>query len=330
MVHVAYFVHGRGRGHASRASTVVPALRAAGHRVSLFAGGTAFEVLSARQVVRRVDSVLPGAGAPLRLLCRIPADRRELRRLGAEVVVSDGDAPSLHAATTLGLHTIAVSHGLVFTDTRLPPGLDPRALAIERANVEIASAGARVRIAVHFLPAEPISARSRVARPDRRPDLPATVGDDGFVLAYFRDANGWAAASLVARHRPVVVFGTPPPGPLPTGVKVLPHSSTSFAEHLTRCHAVVGSSGSNLLAEAVELGKPVLATYRQDDREQSFNAQLIEKAGLGQSTPLDAIDATTVDSFLVRSGRGEFRTLDLSACLSAVSEVVVDAVSSPK
>ena len=65
MTVVAYFVHGRGRGHAARALTITAELGRRGVRVVLFTGGDALDLLAgepSRELVR-VEPVLPGVSA---------------------------------------------------------------------------------------------------------------------------------------------------------------------------------------------------------------------------------------------------------------------------
>jgi UDP:flavonoid glycosyltransferase YjiC (YdhE family) len=152
MALVAYYVHGRGRGHATRALTIVPALRAAGHDVVVHSGADALEVLHPMERPVDVGVVPRGPLAPFHIASRAVGARGGLATLRPDVVVSDGDAPSMHAARSLGIPCLAVGHGLIFGHVVLPSGLPRARIALERINVASSSWLAQRRVAVHFLP----------------------------------------------------------------------------------------------------------------------------------------------------------------------------------
>ncbi|MCA9706868.1 MAG: hypothetical protein KDK70_13530 [Myxococcales bacterium] len=73
MPRIHYYVHGRGRGHATRSRAVIDRLRAAGHEVVTFAGADALPLLRDHGPTRPVRSLLPqdGRGLPRRLGARV-------------------------------------------------------------------------------------------------------------------------------------------------------------------------------------------------------------------------------------------------------------------
>ena len=329
MNRVAYYIHGRGRGHATRSRVVVAALRAAGCDVVVHAGGDALPVLSGEPD--------PGLAGMAPLVARAWRDRQHLRRLAPDVLVTDGDAPSLVAAKTLGMPTVAVGHGLLFANAVLPSDLPRMSLAYERVNAGSSSFCADRVVAVHFLPiAARDPRRTCVARQDcgelqdspvaRASPKPKTLTDEGFVLAYFRDGNGAGvlSAALAAGTR-VVCFGRLDDAP--AGVDLRPPDRTAFVEHLARCTAVIGSSGCNLLSECVLLSKPVLALHRARDHEQILNGALLAAAGVGATGRIDRITLTEVAAFLDRAASGRFARVALDAALPPVSEAVCEAVA---
>ena len=116
---IAYFVHGRGRGHASRAQTIVPALTEDGHDLRLFAGDQAIDLLAGLSVAA-INSVKPGLRGTLLIPGRLGHDRAELKKSKPDLVISDGDAPSLVAARSLGIRSAA--SGAPKRPIRLAPG----------------------------------------------------------------------------------------------------------------------------------------------------------------------------------------------------------------
>lgn len=283
MARVAYFVHGRGRGHASRARAVLPRLLAEGHDLHVFAGGQALDLL-ADHGAREIRACVPGPGLARAWLARLRHDVGLLAELAPDLVVSDGDGPSIHAALTLGLPRLAVGHGLLFRHAELPGDLSKLARARETLNAASSSWPAARRVVVHFAPVRARTQGTVIARPELRDGL-VRARDEGFVLAYFRDGDGqrWLRA-LVARGHRVLCFGS---RDVPRGVERHDADPVAFADALSRCSAVVGSAGNHLPAECGLLGVPMLALHGRRDPEQAMNARLIAHAGIGVAGALD-------------------------------------------
>jgi hypothetical protein len=185
---------------------------------------------------------------------------------------------------------------------------------------------ARRWVAVHFLPAVSLDPALQLARPET---LDATLSAEGSgesessdeVLCYFRDKNGSGVVQLLRDAGcPVIWFG----GEASTadGVAALPISESRFRGAFARARAIVGSAGSNLLAECVMAGKPVLALYRDKDSEQRLNATLIEQAGVGMGACFDDLNAGLVARFIERCRRRDFARVDLKRALPPVSVAV--------
>ncbi len=328
MAKLAYFVHGRGRGHASRSRPIVAALREAGHEVQVVAGGDALDLVDGGvndDALRLVTPVKPGRAVGRRLLRRTVEDHRWLRSTQANLVITDGDAPGLHAAAALGIPSVAVGHGLIFAYCRMPPDLPWRGRLKESINAGSSAWLARRRVGVHFHPIEPRDDRTHIARPDLDPRLrPAAPTQDRFV-AYFRDANGGAVlTAAVAAGASVTCFG--PCDDLPDGVESRPFDRDAFLGALAAGRGLISSSGSNALTEAVAVGRPVLAVHAPDEYEQAMNARLLQRAGLGEALALDGDVRAKVRRFLERCRREQFATFDLRGAMPPASKVVVDTV----
>ena len=121
---VHYYVHGRGRGHATRSRAVISRLREAGLQVVAFAGEAAEPLLRDHVTTHPVRSLVPTAGreAPLLVASRVRAAVAALRRERADLVISDGDLPGTLAARIAGRPSLAVGHGLVFLCCARPSG----------------------------------------------------------------------------------------------------------------------------------------------------------------------------------------------------------------
>jgi UDP-N-acetylglucosamine--N-acetylmuramyl-(pentapeptide) pyrophosphoryl-undecaprenol N-acetylglucosamine transferase len=314
-VRIAYFVHGRGRGHASRTAPILAGLRDDGHDLTLFAGGDALELLGAWPELVEVPAVLPGARGTLRAPRRLGHDVAALRRLRPDLLVSDGDPTSLIAARMMGLRTVSIGHSLIFRCAALPPELPREALAAQRRGVALPyHLGTRL-IASHFLPAVSCEPRARIARPLLRESLAHPDAPRGaHFVAYFRDRNGaaWLRA-LVAAGAEVRCFGH---GDLDVpGVRSEPFSDAAFDEALRTAQGIVASSGSNLCAEAVALQRPMLAVYRTGDHEQELNALMMQAAGTAFAHALEEPPEPAVARFLAAVAAEELGIIDLAAAL---------------
>ncbi len=324
MIRIAYFVHGRGKGHAIRTRAVIGALSGRDD-VRLFCAGEAWDVLQDLPDVEPIPPCMPGKGMVRSFALRFQADRERFRRWRPHVVVSDGDGPSVNAARSLGIPVVAVGHGLILHHTRLPAALPWHSHLREVLNVASSSWPACRRVAVHFAPVEPRTEGTLVARPDLRSEADLHLARENFILAYFRDGNGATALEQLARrgHR-VRLFGQP--RSVPRGVEVLPPDVTAFGEALSRCRAVVGSAGNHLPAECAMLGIPMLALYREHDPEHELNGRLVEAAGIGVAAEVDRCTPDIIRRFEAECDKPREELAARTRAIPPASEVVPRAI----
>jgi len=313
---LAYFVHGRGRGHASRALSIVPALRAAGYEVKLLGSGDALPVLRTLGTVQPRALVKPGPAVALSLWRRRAEEKQFLREAAVDMIISDGDQGALLAAHALGLPSIAIGHDLVFSRCSLPDSLSQRDLLHQRANALIPTYLSTRRVAVNFLPVHTKDPGTRVARPEIATHTPGPRSDR--LVCYFRDDNAQQVLALARSVASDVIsyVGS-------ASDQLLERDA--FRALLCSARGVVGSAGSNLIAECVTFGVPMLALYRAGDAEQALNAQLLARAKLGVAACISAVDAETLRVFWQRTAAGDFETLALTQALPSVVDAVLDA-----
>jgi len=291
-----------------------------GLRVRLFAGGSATRLLQGLQLT--VDEerapILPGPASLLRLGRRALQDRRALAAAPPKLVLSDGDQASLLAARSLALPAVALGHDQVFRSGVAHGSLPGWALAAQRLNQAPTLVATRA-IAVHFLPVTSSVEGLVIARPEPQfAAKPGAAGSSGKILCYFRDANGASVVRrLAALGQEVVVYGPAMPA-LPTEVQRRDFDPAGFRAELLTCRAVIASAGSNLLAECVLLGKPILALYRQADSEQRLNAFMAARAHVAEAALFGEAEQT-LKRFLARVERGDFARIDLAAALPPLS-----------
>ncbi|WP_437969053.1 glycosyltransferase family protein [Sorangium sp. So ce260] len=323
MARIGYYVHGRGRGHASRALAIAGALRERGHELRIYGGGQAADLLGALPEHRLVRPIYPGLAGVIELPRRLAKEIAEQAGFRPDAILSDGDVPSLLAARALGIPAVALGHDLLFSRCRLPDEL-PRLRVLACRRTTWAVARRTYAVAVHFLPAEPAAPRTIVARPaPRRPPAGSGQGiEPGAVVCYFRDRNARAAIELVAAGgRRVIAFGDP--DVRVPGVQAMPFDSRDFLAHLAAASAVVASAGSNLLAECVLAGKPVLALHAEHDHEQALNASLAARAGVAVASSFASLSSRCVSRFFERVRGGDFARVDIAGTLPDAPSAVL-------
>ena len=297
MIRVHYYVHGRGRGHATRSRAIIAGLRSAAVQVSVFAGRDAQSVFG--NDCRPVQSVPPGLplGLGSLLLRRIKEAEQLAARDMPQLILSDGDLPAVAAGKRLGLPTLAIGHGLVFAHCERPLSAPRLPWLREGVKARLASAGASHQVAVNFVPLKPRDPeRTSVAFPSVQALPQVAEPGCGPVVCYFRDDNGAQFARwAMAAGYPVCTFGGRPV----EGAKHLPFAVSAFQEALGAARAVISSAGSQLISECLFHGVPQLALYHPRDDEQRLNACMLSScAGPSRGLASDACDATAVAAFL--------------------------------
>jgi hypothetical protein len=226
---------------------------------------------------------------------RVRAAIEAARADRASAILSDGDLPGLLAAKALRKPSVAVGHGLVFSECKRPSSLPRTPWLREAAKAAASSVGAHRSIAVNFVPLEPRTRRVTVARPSLDPRLHRVDSPDE-VLCYFRDGAPEVLRMLVESGIRPVVFATRDPGV--RGVDYEPQSRERFIERLSRARVVVASAGSQLISECVGLGIPMLALHHRDDDEQRLNAAMLKAARLGDGCSFDALTQRRLERFV--------------------------------
>jgi UDP-N-acetylglucosamine--N-acetylmuramyl-(pentapeptide) pyrophosphoryl-undecaprenol N-acetylglucosamine transferase len=317
MLDIHLYVHGRGRGHASRALHLVAELTSRGHRARVFAGRDAVAVLGEVMPTTAIDSLPPTAGVDA-LATATRRIRDDVARMSAQrpdVVVSDGDLPSVCAARVCGVPSVAVGHGLVFLVCARPSGLPRLPWWREAMKAGVASLGAHRRIAVNFMSLPLRDPTAVLARP-RSVARPMAAERRG-VVAYFRDGVDARLLDAIREAAPTAQIFAPRG---PRGVR--PPDRDAFAEAFARARAVIATAGSQLIGECVASGTPLFAVHRRGDDEQRLNAELLARTGLGCAAPLDVVDGPMLRAFLERAPvpRGAIAAPNIDA-----STAVIDA-----
>lgn len=179
MKRVHYFVHGRGRGHATRTLPIVRLLRDEGCSVRVHAGDDAQPLFESERDLVRVRSTMPrphrgerfAATGPRLVAQRVAEARAVFADDRPDLVITDGDLPGALAALAHRIPSIGVGHGLVFSHCKRPLGTSARAWILEGPKAALSAIGARYRVAVNFVPVEPKDSSTFVGRPTLRAEL---------------------------------------------------------------------------------------------------------------------------------------------------------------
>lgn len=317
---IAYGVFGYGRGHATRAAAVLPAL-CERHTVRLFAGGDAYHQLAPGYAVTRIPTLAYGYGPDgrcsalwtarqnawhvIEMLLHGPefqAVRDALLDFRPDVVISDAE-PWLHrVARHLRIPRIGFDHFgiLVYCKPRIPLG--DRIRSRRDALVYRWLMGRPERIIVSsFYHAKPRWPGVRVIGPLLRPEVLAVRPTRGpYLLAYFNKGQHQFTPSVESALRnvglPVVVYGAARQGrdgPL----DFRSPSNVPFIEDLAGARAVVSTAGNQLVGEAVHLCKPMLVVP-ENSVEQRLNAAALERRGFGRQVSERHFDVAVLRAFL--------------------------------
>lgn len=317
---IAYGVMGYGRGHAMRTLSVLPAL-CAEHEVTVFAGGDAYEVLAPRFATVRIPCIayqynqtgshsIPKTVAhnfaPMRdLLFRGQGSalvEREFRSRGIELVISDSEAWTHRAAQRLKLPRLSFDHiGVIaYCKPHFPPDLWATGMRDAWGYRQLMGVPERILVS-SFYKAEPAYPQVRIVGPMMRDEvLRARPREGDYLLAYFNKGDHQYLPQVDRALRlldcKVIVYGTSLRGE-DENLAFRAPSVAGFVADLAGCRAVLSTAGNQLIGEAIELGKPLLALPEQAF-EQRLNAHLIERLGIGQRADLMRLTPSDVDRFL--------------------------------
>jgi uncharacterized protein (TIGR00661 family) len=317
---IVYGVFGYGRGHATRALSVLPALTER-HEIRLFAGGDAYEAIGKHFAVRELPSVAYVYGAAGERSLRRTFERNflrgcdivfggsemtrlldELRDFAPEVAIVDAE-PWMHwAAARLGIPRISFDHFGVLAHC------DPIIHPMDRLRVMRDVAGYRLwvrrpeRVIVSsFYPLEPRDPSVRVVGPLTRDEVRAarpTLGDH--LLVYLNNGDRQLGPhiehALRALGLPVIVYGTSRRG-VEGRLDFRAPSQREFVDDLASCRALFSTAGNQLVGEAITLRKPMLV-MPEHTVEQRTNALSLAAMGFGRWVHRRDVDAQVLRRFL--------------------------------
>ena len=306
-------------GHAMRMSRIIPALRSQGHRVVVYTADEgaryleevlpdvplhtvpAFSYVQRRGRVDYLRTAVPGAARIAAGPWIVRRMEEELRSENVRLLLVDFEPFVSRAARRLGIPRVSINHQDVMRACGRPdhPDRPSQALSfavvqtlirsyLPRVDLRAVSSFFRVPLPEGFHLVGPVFRREVLEARER-----VETGDEILVYAdpllqeiLMRRFAGGRERFVVFSHRPPA---SPPPGFTfrPVGLELV--------EVLRTCKAVVGNSGHQLPAEALLLGKPMLAVPQKGQYEERFNGLHLERTGGGRMSSHRRVDTDLPD-----------------------------------
>jgi uncharacterized protein (TIGR00661 family) len=335
---IAYGVHGYGRGHATRALAVHEAL-AQRHDVRLFAGGDAYDLLSAQAPVTRVpclglvykdgrrstrltfENNLP---ALLDLLRQGPGVERvvgSLREFAPDVVICDAEPWTNAAGKQLGVPRIGFDHFGVLVHCQVAlPWLDWLESMADRLAYRWLMRWPERVLVSSFFRAKPRRRGVEVVGPLLGAQVQKFAPSPGeHLLVYFNQGSSQLSERMLdalgSLDGEVRLYGLGRVGERGR-LRFRAPSREGFLEDLASCRAVLSTAGNQLMGEAMAYAKPVLVVA-EETVEQRLNAREIVRMGIGESLLPAQLDRRSVQAFLSRADAYSSRARELSSDGSA-------------
>jgi len=317
---ILYGVHGYGRGHAIRAKAILPEL-ARKHELLVLAGDDAYDLLHDAFPVVRIDTLryrhdTSGHRSAWQTIChntprvcdlafrgpQFQSVLREMRRFQPDVVISDSEAWTHHAARALGIPRISFDHYGVVAYCRLEMPIGWRIIAwLESLAYRTMVCGPQRIVVTAFYTGQPRRRGVRVVGPILRPEVRETSGALGEdLLVYFSNPSAnftpRIERTLHQLDCPVKVYGPKRNGKAGR-ITFCPISNRQFLRDLASCKAVFATAGNQLISESIHFGKPLLL-LPEDSLEQRLNARLVDRWQIGMEIRHKQVTVERLGEFL--------------------------------
>lgn len=331
MSKIAYSVAGEGRGHATRAKTIIDHLVKRQHRVFAFAPAFAYQFLRSvydrehRVTVREIPGLMfhylrqrlsftKTTFEGFRYLKSLPGLvgrlKAQLREDAVDLAITDFEPALPRAAMQSGVPWISVDHQhfLVVSDfSHLPAHLRWKAWAM-----------AQVVRQYYHRPAQ--SVVSSFYFPRLRPEYHDVI-QTGVLLrdqvVFAQPETGQHLVAYLRRHRDdrtitalkncrceARIYGLGE-HPDEANLRFRTISEAGFLEDLRTCRALISNAGNQLIGEALYLQKPVFVVPEAKNFEQEINARFLAETGGGAWCHPRDLTSSRFEEFISR--RAEFQ-----------------------
>ena len=317
---------GEGRGHATRARSMVEQLRAR-HQIELFCPGDAHDFLAPvyKGADVRVHHIpgprfhytpdhkldYPATGKMAWDYFRaLPGLTRKLLRhfekSPPDLCIVDFEPALPRACVKAGVPFVSVNHQhfLLACDLSDLPRRIRRHVAYMPHIVRLYHTAQRRTVVSSFFfpPVKPRWRHATMVGTLLRPELlAARPTREGHVVAYIRKhETPEIMESLRGCGMPVHLYGL---GLRPADKNITFHAinEESFLRHLASCEAIVCTAGNQLIGESLYLGKPVFGLPELNNWEQYINAFYCKQAHCGDYSDYDKVTPGRLRRFLARA-----------------------------
>jgi uncharacterized protein (TIGR00661 family) len=284
---ILYAIQGTGNGHLTRALDIVPLLRQRCEQLDVLVSGPPADLPLPFAVRYQAQGMgfLFGKKGGINFVktfqqfnsARFVREIRELPVRDYDLVISDFEPVSSWACRLRGVPCVALSHqsAVLHPAAPRPKAEDPAGRAVLRHY-----APSTVQYGFHFQAYAPGIA-TPVIRQQVRDLAPTNDGHYTVYLPAFEEATLVAKLRYLSRRTRWEVFSKHSQVPATHGnVRVWPVSGPAFLNSLARAEGVLCGAGFETPAEALFLGKKLLAMPMKQQYEQQCNAAALAKMGV--------------------------------------------------
>ncbi len=320
---IFYSMAGEGRGHATRARTIIEDLRDQ-HQITVYAPDQAYDLLeplyrnteiTVRQIgglgwsytkKKKLNYVKSFFNA-FEYFMEVPGllDRleREIEAEQPDLIITDFDPALPRAAKRTGIPFISFDHQHFLTCydlSGLPAHLRFRANFMAPA-VNLFYWGQKDTIVSSFYFPPLKKGHEHVKQIGvllSKEVSSARTEERGHLVVYLRRfTHPGVIDALKSAGMPVKIYGL---GARPKDGNLTYHEVNlhGFIEDLATSRALISTAGNQVVGEALYLGKPVLAMPEPGNFEQEINGFFIENGGTGLSVDMDLLSPEMIRHFL--------------------------------
>lgn len=228
-----------------------------------------------------------------------------IAQFAPDVVISDAEPFTHHAARRLRIPRMGFDHFGVMVYCRLPMPLADRLTSFFDRSIYKLMCGQPDRVLVSsFYEVMPVDASVETVGPLLRREVYGVRPSEGqHVLAYLNRGDAQLQPHVhraLAEAGPEIrLYGTSRTGREGNLVYRKP-GSEPFLKDLASCRAVISTAGNQLVGEALHFGKPLLV-LPEACVEQRLNAAAVERLGIGETSGFPELSPNRVRAFLERA-----------------------------
>lgn len=293
-MNIVYGVSGEGLGHVFEAVEIITRLKEEGHSVKVLTYGERAMDSLAKFTPTRIEginlyfnddgmSLVETARRNLKCIPFFLGNwnrlMREMEEFEPDVFLTAYEPFTMVAAHMMGVPLVSMDNQNELLYVQAPAGTDMFAFRIARLATRICTHGAACYVVKSFKKLEDRRSVKFVAPVIQREirKLRPTAGDH--VLVYLTKANPDLIEILRTIDERFIVYCLNRVGE--EGNITFRAKGPSFVPDLEGCKAIIATTGFSLIADSIYLKKPYFGAPLRKQFEQTYNAQFLREAGLG-------------------------------------------------